>query len=743
MKTMKILLLLLFSIGVSLQAQVTVNYTYDNLNRLTGVNYGNGASISYSYDALGNRTQQVQVAPQFTVTLSSNPSSGGTTAGAGGYASNSSVTVTASSNTGYTFTAWKEGGVTVSTTNSYTFNITTNRNLVAEFSANTYTLNTVSNPSVGGTTSGGGNYTYGTSATITATANPGYTFTNWTKNGLTVSTNANHTLAVNETQTLVANFTQNPTYTINTSSNPTVGGTTSGGGNYTFGANCSVTATANPGYTFSNWTENGANVSSTASYSFVVTGNRNLTANFSQTNVNDYLVTTIANPTNGGVTLGGGYYALGDAVEVEAIANTGYTFSEWQEFGQTVSTSSIYSFTLTDHHTLTAVFIPEQLSITAEASPSNAGIVSGDDFYTYGTYATLTAQTTTGYAFSHWTENNITVANSPSFNVLADDDRHFVAHFSPIASNEYYVNTSSNPTMGGVTIGDGSYQANTLVSVLATANTGYTFLNWSENGVIVSTAPSYEFNIISNRDLVANFNAIEYNVELSSNYANAGTFTGQGSYMYGDIATISVNPYPGFVFNYWSENGVPFSNNLTENVLINENKEFVANFIQLNYQVEVIIVPPNSGQVQGAGTYPAGTAVMLVSSPNDGYEFVEWRENNESISFNTNYDFEISSDRIIEAHFAEMTNIVESKGDEHLVIYPNPFDHKIIINSETLNIESVRIIDIIGRERILHDNINSKEISISTNQLEEGSYLIEIHLVDGSIKYSKMVKLMN
>jgi len=30
-------------------------YTYDNLNRLTKVVYGNGTTITYTYDALGNR----------------------------------------------------------------------------------------------------------------------------------------------------------------------------------------------------------------------------------------------------------------------------------------------------------------------------------------------------------------------------------------------------------------------------------------------------------------------------------------------------------------------------------------------------------------------------------------------------------------------------------------------------------------------------------------------------------------
>lgn len=36
-------------------AQTSVNYIYDDLNRLTEVSYSNGVKVKYTYDALGNR----------------------------------------------------------------------------------------------------------------------------------------------------------------------------------------------------------------------------------------------------------------------------------------------------------------------------------------------------------------------------------------------------------------------------------------------------------------------------------------------------------------------------------------------------------------------------------------------------------------------------------------------------------------------------------------------------------------
>jgi hypothetical protein len=97
---------------------------------------------------------------------------------------------------------------------------------------------------------------------------------------------------------LVANFAL-LSYTITTSSNPSAGGLILGGGSFTHGTNCTVIAMPNSGYSFVNWTENGIQVSANASYSFTVTSNRNLVANFTQSS---YTITTSSNPAAGGTT---------------------------------------------------------------------------------------------------------------------------------------------------------------------------------------------------------------------------------------------------------------------------------------------------------------------------------------------------------------------------------------------------------------------------------------------------------
>ena len=71
-------------------------------------------------------------------------------------------------------------------------------------------------------------------------------------------------------------------YTITASAAPEEGGTIEGAGTYEEGETCTLTATANEGYTFVNWTEGGDEVSTEASYGFEVTGDRTLVANFEE-----------------------------------------------------------------------------------------------------------------------------------------------------------------------------------------------------------------------------------------------------------------------------------------------------------------------------------------------------------------------------------------------------------------------------------------------------------------------------
>lgn len=157
-----------------------------------------------------------------------------------------------------------------------------------------------------------------------------------------------------------------PNYTVVVSANPTNGGTVSGGGTYQDGDTCTVHAYANAGFEFTNWIEKGSVVSTEADYTFVVNGNHDMVANFTQ---QTYTISVSANPSNGGTVSGGGTYTYGQWCTVHANANDGYDFTNWTENGNVVSTNANYNFQVTNSRVLVAHF--------AETSQIPEGAING------------------------------------------------------------------------------------------------------------------------------------------------------------------------------------------------------------------------------------------------------------------------------------------------------------------------------------------------------------------------------
>ena len=121
--------------------------------------------------------------------------------------------------------------------------------------------------------------------------------------------------------------------TIEAVANPAEGGTVTGAGVYAIGADVTMTAFPAEGYAFINWTENGAEITKDASWTFVSTANHSFVANFSSVNI-----TVTANPTEGGTVTGGGVYPYGSEVIVNAIPAEGYAFRWWLKGNEIVST---------------------------------------------------------------------------------------------------------------------------------------------------------------------------------------------------------------------------------------------------------------------------------------------------------------------------------------------------------------------------------------------------------------------
>ena len=179
-------------------------------DKLTPNSYIGSIGFNNTTNGQGNTTRlaTLNVTPkEYTIKVSASPAADGTVGGGGTFVGGGSQTVTATPNGGFDFVHWTKNGAVVSTTPSYTFVLSSNVILVADFAApKKYTITVRASPAADGTVGGGGTFVQGSMQTVTASPNAGHTFVHWTDNGKVVSMTESYTFLLESTVTLVADF---------------------------------------------------------------------------------------------------------------------------------------------------------------------------------------------------------------------------------------------------------------------------------------------------------------------------------------------------------------------------------------------------------------------------------------------------------------------------------------------------------------------------------------------------------
>lgn len=92
------------------------------------------------------------------------------------------------------------------------------------------------------------------------------------------------------------------------------------------------------------------------------------------------------------------------------------------------------------------------------------------------------------------------------------------------------------------------------VKFIATPEEGYQFVNWTLNGVVMSTEPEFEYTALNDINLVANFAKKKFKVTIEDS-KNGYVSAAQGYYEYGDELTITAEPSRLYAVDYWTVNG--------------------------------------------------------------------------------------------------------------------------------------------------------------------------------------------
>jgi len=142
-----------------------------------------------------------------------NAGTGGTATGSGNIPHGTLKTITATPSTGYSFTGWSGTGITDSSSATTTVNMTLARTVTANFSLNSNpNTHSVTIVTIGeGNVTGEGNYSFGDSITLTASAESGNYFEKWSGSGIEDSNSTSLTITVTENLTFTASFITSPT----------------------------------------------------------------------------------------------------------------------------------------------------------------------------------------------------------------------------------------------------------------------------------------------------------------------------------------------------------------------------------------------------------------------------------------------------------------------------------------------------------------------------------------------------
>ena len=238
---------------------------------------------------------------------------------------------------------------------------------------------------------------------------------------------------------------------------------------------------------------------------------------------------------------------------------------------------------------------------------------------------------------------------------------------------------ANDNTMGTVTIdsADGSYKKGEKAEVIAVANEGFRFVNWTDaEGVAVSDSNPYVFEVTKDLDLTANFEKIpaeKYTFSVAANDEKMGSVAvepQQDTYEAGTEIKVSAVPASeDYEFVGFTKKGTQeiVSKENPYVFQIQENMELTANFKEVEHSYLIYVEPIRSDgnghndPANEGNIYKEGTEITVKAEPKAGYEFAQWLEvtkaDGEEVltpveGAQAEYKFNAESDRVLRAEFS-------------------------------------------------------------------------------------------
>jgi len=535
------------------------------------------------------------------------------------------VELTATPDEGWSFVDWS--GDLSGTANPANITMDSNKTVTATFTIKKYTIAASANPPAGGTITGAGSYDHGDTVDLVAAANEGYEFVNWTENGVQVSTNAAYSFMATANRTLVANF-RLKTYTITATAGAGGSINPSGDVSVNHGDDQEFAITPDEGYNVEDVLVDGESVGPRTSYTFTgVAADHTIHASFSLLPPPTYTVTFNVSDNQGAVQ-GASVTFYGETKATDAQGKALFTGvlagSRAYVVSKTGYNNATGNVNVDGDETVNVILTKKTYTITATAGAGGSINPAGNVNVTHGSNQSFAITPNTGYEIEDVKVDGVSIGAVSTYNFTNVTTNHTI--HATFRLKSYTIVVSANPPAGGTITGAGSYDHGDTVNLVAAANEGYEFINWTENGVQVSANDAYSFTATANRTLVANFRLKTYTITATAGAGGSINPAGNVNVTHGSNQSFAITPDTGYDIEDVKVDGVSVGavssytfNNVTANHTI------AATFKLKTYTLTTNVV--GQGTVTknpDKSKYNHGEVVQLTANPSAGWAFNTW-----------------------------------------------------------------------------------------------------------------------
>lgn len=504
---------------VTLTASTGTNYTYQWYN--SGVLISDATDSTYIATTTGDYTVVAtanacsSTSSAVTVTVTPLPEATVTASGPTNLCEGETVTLSASSGTGYSY-QWLDSGTPIQTATEPTYVAGASGEYSVQVStgncstASSTTLVSVApTPQATITTSGPNSFCEGESVRLAAPVATDYTY-QWfndaaaingaTDSVYTATSDGNYTVQVS-----LNNCSSTSSITaVSVNESPIAEITATGATNFCQGESVSLTATQGIDYTYQ-WLIDGAPITAatTGTYTASLSGSYTVTVTSNSCSKTSLPVTVTVNPkpVASVSALGDTVFCEGGSVLLEATKNTGYSW-QWMFNGSDLTDSTNATLRASEggkyavRTTANGCFtVSPEVEIQVKATPAATITANGPATFCSGGSVILNAPAGTGYTYQ-WKINgsNISEATASAYTATTSGT------FSVSVVSNGCINTSSGttvtskplPTAAVVADGPPSFCQGSSVSLNASTGTGYLY-QWYKGAAAISDQTSASF----------------------------------------------------------------------------------------------------------------------------------------------------------------------------------------------------------------------------------------------------------